>query len=225
MEPEAQPDYWRVVIVEDHLLQRRRTEELLQAQAGMTVVHSCETLPEFLTWLTINPKSLHPHLLVLDLMVERGPSADPATVKKLIDRGLKVLVISALGSPPLVRQIVKAGVGGIVGKRDPEEDIVAAAWAVLNREEWMTLELASVIAGDPQRPKLSIQEERALVLYASGLTLDEVATQIGVKPDTAKQYLQRVKVKYAQAGRPASTKSDLTKIAWADGYLDPRRGT
>lgn len=85
----------------------------------------------------------------------------------------------------------------------------------------MTPELATVIAGDPDRPKLSIQEERALVLYASGLTLDAVAESIGVKPDTAKQYLERVKKKYAAVGRPARTKVDLSRVALADGYLDP----
>lgn len=214
-------DFWRVAIVEDHLLQRKRTEDLIGGQAGLRVVHSCETMPDFLSWLRSADRGLWPHLLVLDLMAERQPNVDPATVEALVKAGLRVMVLSALASPSLVRDIIRAGVGGIVGKRDKEEDIVSAVWAVIQRGEWMTSELASVIASDPNRPQLSVQEERALTLYASGLTLEAVATSIGVKRDTAKQYIDRVKAKYTAAGRPVRTKLDLSRIALTDGYIDP----
>lgn len=212
---------WRLAIVEDHLLQRRRTEELIHAQRGMQVVWSGETLPEFLSWTEQAPANRRPHLLVLDLLVERGPSVDPDVVRALTRSGLKVVVLSAMASPELVRKILRAGVGGVVGKRDAEEDIVGAIWTVLGKGQWLTPELASVIAGDADRPRLSDQEERALVLYASGLTLDGVAEALGVKKDTAKKYLSRVKAKYAGAGRPVSTKLDLNAVAQQDGYLDP----
>lgn len=212
---------WRVAIVEDHLLQRKRTEELVAAQPGLRVVWSGETLADLTGWLDGVPEGRRPHLLVLDLMVERGPSADPDAVRALTRSGIKVLVLSAMASPELVRRILRAGIGGIAGKRDSEEDIVAAMWTVLGRGQWLTPELASVIAGDTERPRLSDQEERALVLYASGLTLDAVASALGVKKDTAKKYLSRVKAKYAAAGRPASTKIDLNTVAQQDGYLDP----
>ncbi|SDZ57026.1 response regulator [Herbiconiux ginsengi] len=209
-----------MAIVEDHLLQRKRTEELVGSQAGLRVVHGSETMPEFLAWLKTAERAGWPHLLILDLMADRQPSVDPAVVKGLVEAGLRIVVLSALVSPALVREIVRAGVGGIVGKRDSEDDIVTAIWAVLNHGEWMTTELAGVIASDPTRPPLSVQEERALVLYASGLTLDAVATSIGVKRDTAKQYIDRVKAKYTAAGRPVSTKLDLHRIAVADGYTE-----
>jgi DNA-binding NarL/FixJ family response regulator len=212
---------WRVAIVEDHMMQRKRTEQLVTAQSGLQVVWSGDTLPDFLGWVGTAPDQLRPHLLVLDLMVERGPSVNPDVVRALTRSGIKVLVLSAMASPELVRKVLRAGIGGIAGKRDSEADIVAAMWTVIGRGQWLTPELASVIAGDGDRPQLSDQEERALVLYASGLTLDAVAEALGVKKDTAKKYLSRVKAKYAAAGRPASTKLDLNAVAQQDGYLDP----
>jgi len=217
----AQRYQWRVAIVEDHLLQRKRTEELVAVQPGLRVTWSGETLTDFIDWLAGVPERQRPHLLILDLLVERGPSADPTLVREVTRAGIKVLVLSAMASPELVRKILRAGIGGIAGKRDSEEDIVAAIWTVLGRGQWLTPELASVIAGDTDRPKLSDQEERALVLYASGLTLDSVAAALGVKKDTAKKYLSRVKAKYAAAGRPVSTKLELNTVAQQDGYLDP----
>ncbi|MBM0128175.1 response regulator [Pimelobacter simplex] len=216
---EGVPGYWRVAIVEDHRLQRMRTEELLGRQPGLRVVHTCETLDELVAWLTRCRPHTRPHVVVLDLVVDRGRDADPAVVEGLVRSGLRVLVLSAMASVPLVRAMIRAGVSGFVGKRDTEEDIVAAVWAVLHRRQWITAELASVMAGDAQRPRLSDQEERALVLYASGLTLDAVALALGVKRDTVKKYLERVKAKYAEVGRPVRTKIDLNREAIRDGLM------
>ncbi len=210
---------WTVAVVEDHLLQRKRTEELVAAQPGLRLAWSGETLPAFLTWVQSVREEERPHLLLLDLMVERGPAATPEQIETVIRAGIQVLVISALASPALIRRVIRTGVGGIVGKRDSEADIVAAIWTVLGRGHWMSPELASVIAGDEQRPALSEQEERVLVLYASGLTLDGVAEALGIKADTAKKYLSRVKVKYADAGRPVTTKLELNEAARQDGLL------
>lgn len=210
---------WRIAVVEDHLLQRRRTEELLRGR-GFDVVQSCETLPELVDELERSRTAVTPHLVLLDLVVDRGPDVDPAMVRELVRRGIRVLVLSALASPPLVREMLRCGVSGVLGKRDAEADIIAAIWSVLGKRQWMTPELAAVIAGDESRPALSDQEERALVLYASGLTLDAVAASLGVRRDTAKTYLDRVKRKYAAVGRPARSKVELSRVAIQDGYVE-----
>lgn len=210
----------RVAIVEDHLLQRSMTEDLLSEDGEFVVVFSGEDTPTFLDWLSSASPDMRPQLLILDLIVDRRPSVDVAVVEMLLRQGLPIVVLSALASPSLVRAIVRAGVKGIVGKRDREEDILAAVRAVVRGEFWMTTELAAVIAGDPDRPKLSVQEERSLVLYASGLSLEQVGDAMNIGRETAKQYLDRVRAKYAAIGIPASSKLDLGRIAWADGYVD-----
>ncbi|WFE28793.1 hypothetical protein O7623_06290 [Solwaraspora sp. WMMD791] len=68
-------------------------------------------------------------------------------------------------------------------------------------------------------PRLSPQETAVLVAYLSGLTMDASARRVGVGVGTAKQYLERVKRKYAAAGRPAYTKLDLARCAVEDGLL------
>lgn len=215
----------RVAIVEDHLLQRVRTEDLLRGDGSFEIVFSGESAPEFVDWVRETAIEDRPHLLVLDLMVDRRPSVDVELVERLLTAGLRILVFSALASPVLVRRIVRAGVTGVVGKRDSEADILAAARATARGEGWMSTELAAIIAGDSGRPELSIQEERSLVLYASGLTLDQVGAAMNISRETAKQYLDRVKKKYSSAGVEVRTKLDFGRIAWTDGYLDPSAPT
>ena len=211
----------RIAIVEDHLLQRQRTEAILSEHADLQLVFSGDSAPEFMEWVREAPIEKRPQLLILDLMVDREPSVDPDLVARLVDAGLRIVVFSALASPALVRKIVQAGVHAIVGKRDSEDDVIAAIRAVLAGEAWITTDLAHAIAGDPDRPKLSIQEERALVLYASGLPLDDVAMTMNVSVNTAKQYINRVKAKYTAADVQARTRLDLGRIAWAEGYVEP----
>ena len=138
--------YWRVAVVEDHRLQRKRTEELVNAQAGLRVVFGCESALELFTRLERLDKREYPHLVILDLVVDRGPSVEPEQVRDLVDRGVRVLVLSALASPTQVRAVIRAGAGGVLGKRDSEADIVTAIWAVLRREHWVTSEMASLVA-------------------------------------------------------------------------------
>lgn len=211
---------WRIAIVEDHLLQRMRAKEVLESHRAFRVVHTCEGLTDLRAWLRTAARDDIPHLVVLDLVVDRGEDADPEMVKALVRAGVRVLVLSALASAPLIREMLRSGIGGVVGKRDSEADIVAAVWTVLGGGSWITPELAGVIVTDDRRPKLSEQEERVLVLYASGLTMEAAADAMGVKPDTAKSYLNRVKAKYAEVGRPARSKVDLARRAIDDGYLD-----
>ena len=66
---------------------------------------------------------------------------------------------------------------------------------------------------------LSTQEHRILAGYVRGLTLHSAARAAGVKPGTAKKYLERVKAKYSAAGRPARTKLELARRAQEDGLL------
>lgn len=186
----------------------------------MSVVYSGSTLPSFMEWLPTAPAPEIPELLVLDLTVERQEPADPLVVRKLISEGMRVILFTAMTSPPLVRQMLRVGVSGAIGKRDSEEHILLALRKVLGGSEWTSPELAAVIMQDAQRPQLSDQEERALVLYASGLTMSAVAASIGVQPGTAKKYIQRVRSKYAEAGRPANSRSGLNRVATEDGYME-----
>ncbi len=68
-------------------------------------------------------------------------------------------------------------------------------------------------------PRLSGQERAVLLGYASGLTLAAAARRAGIRPATAKKYLERIKQKYADCGRNAYTKLDLATRAREDGLI------
>lgn len=210
MDDAARP---RVAIVDDHPLVRQGIADLMRREIGADIVMSSDRMEDV---LEIDPL---PDLLLLDL--DLGTStADPQLAESLVRSGVPVLVVSALGSPKAIRDMLRSGVAGFINKKEPPATLAAAAREVLETGRWTGPETAAAIAGDPHRPHLSPQEERILVLYASGLKLVSAARAVGVSLPTAKTYVNRIRAKYEQVGRPVPTKTDLYREAVRDGYLD-----
>lgn len=65
------------------------------------------------------------------------------------------------------------------------------------------------MAGEIPRPDLSPAQHRVLPLYASWMTLDKVARQLGISTGKASTHLKRARLKYAEPDRPAGTRVDL----------------
>jgi DNA-binding NarL/FixJ family response regulator len=78
---------------------------------------------------------------------------------------------------------------------------------------------------DDRRPRLSARQRDVLAAYVSSSDLlPTVARQLGMDPETVKTHLRRIRVKYADAGRPAPTRRDLYVRAVEDGVLPPPSG-
>ena len=84
---------------------------------------------------------------------------------------------------------------------------------------WISPDLAGVLVKAEQSIGLTEREQRALVLYASGMTLDMVANRMGVTTNTVKYYLDRVRKKYLEAGISARTKVELNAAARSQGLI------
>ncbi|MBU6143949.1 MAG: helix-turn-helix transcriptional regulator, partial [Acidobacteria bacterium] len=65
--------------------------------------------------------------------------------------------------------------------------------------------------------KLSERELQVLRLYASGMTLKQVAYELQISKHTAKEHIDRVRGKYSEVGRPAMDKSELLIRLIEDG--------
>lgn len=166
--------------------------------------------------------ALGSHLDVVLLDIDLGPAAPPLTtsVRHLVDAGTRVLVVSALVQPRLVRQAVSAGALGYMSKKETGETLLTALRTVAGDELFLTPDLAAILVEDADdAPTLSAQEMKVLRLYAAGLTLDSVARRLGLSPGTAREYLERVKRKYEQVGRVARTRTEMTQVAAEDGIL------
>ena len=160
------------------------------------------------------------HVVLLDLDLGDGTTVTQ-NVAAILAAGPAVLVLSASDRPAAVRDAIRAGARGYVLKQEEAAELRQAIRAVAAGGDWISPRLAYILATDdaPDRPVLSAQETRTLRLYATGLPIKSVARRLGIGEETAKQYVRRVREKYAQAHRAAPTKVDLYHRAVEDGHL------
>lgn len=203
-----------IAIVDDHVLVREALERHLGPQPDLEIVWSGSDPEQLLmTWPD-------PDVVLLDLDLG-DVQATPGLVSAMVARGSAVLAVSALASPALVRGLVRAGLAGVVAKADSLDSLVLAVRTAAAGEAWTTPELAAALANstEPEMPVLSEQEQRVLVLYASGLKIAAVARRLGISPHTVKDYLKRIRVKFNSVGRPAPTQTDLFREAVRGGLI------
>ncbi|MDI2099360.1 response regulator [Ruicaihuangia caeni] len=159
-------------------------------------------------------------VVVLDLSLGDG-STVTENVKNVQATGSAVLVHSIADRVASVREALAAGAAGVIPKSSSTKTVLAAAETVARGEVLNNLEWASAIDADRDfaKAQLGRREREILHLYASGLPLKLAAERLGIGYSTAREYLDRIREKYVQVGRPAPTKVDLLRRAVEDGIL------
>ncbi|MEU7629166.1 response regulator transcription factor [Nocardia sp. NPDC049220] len=207
----------RVGLVEDHESVAIGLAAMLAPEADLDLVLAAGTVAELLAAVDGATKL---DLVVLDLRLADGSTPED-NVRALRDRGIEVLVFTGADNAFLVRSAARAGVLGVVRKSEDVPTVVGAVRRAASGEQVVTTDWAAAIDGDPQLRDvgLSPRQEEVLTLYASGEKASRVARLTGLSEQTVNDYLGRIRQKYADAGRPAPTKTDLYKRAVEDGWL------
>ncbi|GAB3119994.1 DNA-binding NarL/FixJ family response regulator [Leifsonia psychrotolerans] len=205
----------RVGIVDDHESVRLGLAAACE-KAGFDVIATASTASELVAAL----KGLRCDVIVLDLSLGDG-SRVTDNVRITQDTGASVLVHSIADRVALVREALAAGAAGVIPKSSPTTTVMAAVATVARGDVLNNLEWATAIDADRafSKAQLGRRERDVLHLYASGLPLKMVAMQLGIAHSTAREYLDRIRVKYVEVGRPAPTKVDLLRRAVEDGIL------
>ncbi|MFT2816950.1 response regulator [Leifsonia sp. A12D58] len=213
----------RVGIVDDHESVRLGLAAACQ-NAGYDVIFAAESARALIAGLDGRVCDV----IVLDLSLGDG-SLVTDNVHMVQSTGAAVLVHSIADRVASVREALAAGAAGVIPKSSPTTTVMAAVATVARGDVLNNLEWATAIDADRDfaKAQLGRRERDVLHLYASGLPLKMVAMQLGIAHSTAREYLDRIRVKYVEVGRPAPTKVDLLRRAVEDGILpglDPDGG-
>lgn len=209
----------RVALIDDHESVRLGVEAACVTDGGPEVVFSGSTVTEYVRWRRAT-NAPPVDVVVLDLTLGDGTTVRE-NVGRLIADGSSILVHSVADRPAAVREALVAGAIGVVSKASPIDDVISAIHAVAHGDPLHNVEWASAVEGDRAfaDAQLSARERDVLRLYAAGLPLKAVAERLGIAYSTAKENISRVRVKYVEVGRSASTKFDLMRRAIEDGLV------
>lgn len=205
----------RVAVVDDHESVRLGLKAAC-IDAGFQVLVAAPSVDALITELGDRECDV----VVLDLSLGDGATVTE-NVKRVQAIGAAVLIHSIADRVALVREALAAGAAGVIPKSSATKTVMAAVETVAHGEVLNNLEWATAIDADSDfaKAQLGRREREILHLYASGFPLKLAAQQLGIGYSTAREYLDRIRIKYVEVGRPAPTKVDLLRRAVEDGIL------
>ncbi|CAN5257562.1 response regulator transcription factor [soil metagenome] len=212
----AHPSAIRVAVVDDHRLVIDGIEARLSAARGIEVVIGATDWPGL-----VSHQNFPVDVVVLDLNLDDHiPIA--TKIRALNATGSRTVVISRHADASTIHGAIKAGALAFIPKTDPADELVQAIRAVASGAVYETRTVRDALeqAANAQDPGLGKQEYRALVLYAAGRSIREVATEMDTTDETVKSYIKRGRRKYRQIGIDLGTKILLRGHAIREGWLN-----
>ncbi len=207
----------RIAVVDDHPVVHEGVRGWLAAgRAAVELVQAAATVDDVLT----GPGATA-DVLVLDLELKTSNALD--RIPGLCAAGHRVVVFSNDSHEKHVLEAMAAGAYAFLNKSEGGAHFVETIRAAAADRPYVTPSAAGAMLADDSadRPRLSAQERTALRWWFQGMTKQSVAVRMGLSVHTVSQYINRARVKYADAGRAGPTKAALLARAIEDGLIRP----
>jgi DNA-binding NarL/FixJ family response regulator len=159
-------------------------------------------------------------VVVLDLLLRNGrPAYDE--LQELVAQERKVVVYTMRDSQDSALTCMDLGSATYITKAEGQQHLVKAIRAAADDIPYTPPALAGAFGSDTRqsRPVLSVREVEVLLEWFQSESKAMVAQSLGISERTVNTYLDRVRIKYANAGRPATTKAKLVARAVQDGLI------
>jgi DNA-binding NarL/FixJ family response regulator len=196
-----------VLVVDDDAELLAAQRELLEL-AGFEVVACVDGYDRAVDAAESDPP---PDVAVVDLRL--GGKSGIEVTRVLTERGIRVLIHTGAEDREALRAALQAGASGLVSKGDPIVELPDAVSRVAAGESVMARRLSDVM-----RPvtgqTLSPREREVLFLLATGLTNEELATQLGLSAETT-----RTQIRNSMRKLGARTRVEAVALAVSRGEI------
>jgi DNA-binding NarL/FixJ family response regulator len=144
-----------------------------------------------------------------------------AALRRLVEVGRRVVVYSQCTEEATALKCVALGALAYLTKREGEEHLVPAIRAAAAGRTYTGPVLSGVLVADQRHvgPMLSPRELEVLRAWFASPSKELVAAKLHISAKTVETHIGRIRIKYANVGRPASTKSELMTRALDDGLI------
>ena len=207
----------QVLIADDHAVVRQGLKQLFALAPDLQVVGEAASGAEVLAHLSRCPVDL----LLLDLSMPGIRGTDLLARIKAHYPELPVLVFSMHNEPQMAASMLKAGPNGYITKDCEPEVLLQAVHKVAHRGNYLDPAIAEKMAFDAsttgQRPPHSLLSQRELEvlrLLTTGLSVNDIATQLSISGKTVSTHKARLLEKLNLSGM-----AELMRYAMQHGLL------
>lgn len=159
-------------------------------------------------------------VVIFDLeLVPRKPEF--GELRRLADSGRRVVVYSQHADNVTAIKCIDLGALAYLTKREGPEHLVPAIRAAARGLPYTAPSLSGALVADdgPGHPRLSPRETEVLRAWFASSSKELVAAKLNITVKTVDTHIARARVKYANVGRAARTKSELVTRALDDGVI------
>ena len=208
----------RVALVDDHRLVLDGIGAFIASKRLDIEIVASES-----TWAGLLESDSHPaDVVVLELNLGDGIPIS-FKIRTLIEAGAKTVIMSRHPDGSAVSGALRAGAHAFVPKTESADELISAIQAVAAGLPYdnPAAQTASWTVLATRDPGLGRQEQRAIVLYAAGRSIKEVADEMHTTEETVKSYIKRARRKYRTVGVDVGTKMLLRRQGIHEGWLTP----
>lgn len=198
-----------VVIIEDHKLIAEAWKSMLQLQDRFNVMGVYNNPVEGAEAV----KQKRPNILLVDINMHPISGVDVTKLVRKYAPGTKIIAVSLLTQPAIVKKIIKAGATGYLTKSSDKKELYDAIDQVLEGHTYICAEVKNILAQinlandeEEQKPDLNKLSERELDivrLLKKGFSSKEIASELSLSVRTvdAHRYniLKKLNLKNATA--------------------------
>ncbi len=194
----------RILIVDDHALVRLGLAQLISYEADMEVCGDASDADEALAKV----KELQPHLVILDISLQRGNGIELTKTLKARHPNVKVLISSMHDESLFAERALRAGALGYINKQEATDKVIGAIRQVLGGQIYLSAEMTNHLlhrlgsSGDrllerPSLESLSDREWEVFELIGRGLSTRQIAKQLHLSIKTIETHREHIKEKLA----------------------------
>jgi two-component system NarL family response regulator len=195
------------LIAEDHLIARAGIAAVVNAQPDMVVVAEAINGEQAMALF----RTHHPDVIVMDVRmpVMNGFEAIAAICAE--SEQAHIIALSTFGGDEDIRKALVAGARSYLTKDVVQDELIGAIRAVHSGQQYLPASVVAAVAAELPRPGLSSRELEVLRHIVQGLQNKEIAFQLGISEETAKNHVKSILKKLGAGDRTQAATSAIQR--------------
>ena len=181
----------RILVAEDHLVARVGVTAILNMQPDMKVVAEAANGRE-----TVAQYRIHrPDVALLDMRMPEMSGVEAAIAIRAEFPNARLIALTTYGGDGDVRRALAASIAGYLTKDVLHEELLKAIRAVHRGEKYLPASIRALLDAYAPQDELSARELDVLRLIVRGHANKEIAWQLGIAEETAKNHVKKILAK------------------------------
>jgi two-component system NarL family response regulator len=178
----------RILIAEDHLIARAGISAIVNAQQDMVVVAEAINGEQALKLYRVH----RPDVTLMDIRMPVLNGVQTASAILAEFPQARIVALSTFGGDEDIRKALEAGAQAYLTKDVLHDELLGAIRAVHAGEKYLTASVRATLSAELPPPDLSEREVQVLRLVVQGFTNKQIAYELKIAEDTAKNHVKRI---------------------------------